>query len=142
MIPYNNPKALRAVSVDRIPPPPSLPATEPSNLLPYRFIIRTGTEKNAGTRSQVRFLLEFLDIVLVQVFLYLYGTEQNWTAIPLHSSNVNDPTETFPRGSIRSFCLKGPDIGQLHHVNVNVRTVNHENDMTEYSVMSCEIFSS
>lgn len=106
LIPYNNPKALRAVSVDRIPPAPSLPATEPSNLLPYRFIIRTGTEKNAGTRSQA--------------FLYLYGTEKNWTAIPLHSSNVNDPTETFPRGSIRSFCLKGPDIGQLHHVNVNL----------------------
>jgi len=55
----------------------------------------------------------------VKVFLYVYGTENNWTSIGLQTrSNAN--FDGFPSGSIRTFCLKGPEIGQLHHLNVNV----------------------
>ena len=58
----------------------------------------------------------------LKVFLYMYGTENNWTSIHLQArSDVN--TDGFPRGSVRTFCLKGPEIGQLHHLNVNVSSV-------------------
>ena len=49
----------------------------------------------------------------------MYGTEKNWTCIPLRSK-IKDDFDGFPAGSTRSFCLKGPEIGQLHHFNVNV----------------------
>ncbi len=49
----------------------------------------------------------------------MYGTENNWTSINLHA-RTNSNIDGFPSGSIRTFCLKGPDIGQLHHLNVNV----------------------
>ncbi len=49
----------------------------------------------------------------------MYGTENNWTSINLHA-RTNQNSDGFPSGSIRTFCLKGPDIGQLHHLNVNV----------------------
>jgi len=49
----------------------------------------------------------------------MYGTENNWTSINLHA-RTNKNSDGFPSGSIRTFCLKGPDIGQLHHLNVNV----------------------
>jgi hypothetical protein len=49
----------------------------------------------------------------------MYGTENNWTSIHLPSTSTNG----FPSGSVRTFCLKGPDIGQLHHLNVNVNTI-------------------
>jgi hypothetical protein len=59
----------------------------------------------------------------LKVFLYMYGTEKNWSSIHL-SGRINQTSSTFidgfPSGSIRTFCLKGPDIGQLHHLNVNV----------------------
>ena len=101
LIPYNNPKALkpRSLSLD------GLNDGNTSLLTPYRFIVRTGNGKNHGTRAKV--------------FLYMYGTENNWTSISLQS-RVNANSDGFPSGSIRTFCLKGPDIGQLHHLNVNV----------------------
>ena len=49
----------------------------------------------------------------------MYGTENNWTSIHLPSAS----TDGFPSGSVRTFCLKGPDIGQLHHLNVNVNRI-------------------
>jgi hypothetical protein len=49
----------------------------------------------------------------------MYGTENNWTSIHLPSASLDG----FPSGSVRTFCLKGPDIGQLHHLNVNVNTI-------------------
>lgn len=58
---------------------------------------------------------------MFKVFLYLYGTEKNWTSIHLQGSTKS--TDGFPSGSIRTFCLKGPNIGQLHHLNVNVNTI-------------------
>jgi hypothetical protein len=50
----------------------------------------------------------------------MYGTENNWTSINLHARK-NSNIDGFPSGSIRTFCLKGPDIGQLKHLNVNVK---------------------
>ncbi|CAF3630124.1 unnamed protein product [Rotaria sp. Silwood1] len=102
LIPYNNPKALkiRSTSLDR-----TIENSLISDLVSYRFIVRTGTRKNSGTRAQV--------------FLYMYGTEKNWTSINLHA-RTNQNIEGFPSGSVRTFCLKGPDIGQLHHLNVNL----------------------
>ncbi|CAF3724820.1 unnamed protein product [Rotaria sordida] len=107
LIPYKNPKALlsSSSSSDRIQQnsSPSL------DLISYRFIVRTGTQKNCGTRAQV--------------FLYLYGTEKNWTSIHLRGHNnksLSTSIDGFPRGSIRTFCFKGPNIGQLHHLNVNL----------------------
>ena len=50
----------------------------------------------------------------------MYGTENNWTSINLQARAVNN-VDGFPSGSTRTFCLKGPEIGQLHHLNVNVR---------------------
>jgi hypothetical protein len=49
----------------------------------------------------------------------MYGTENNWTSINLNS-RTNSNSYGFPSGSIRTFCLKGPDIGHLRHLNVNV----------------------
>ncbi|CAF4045720.1 unnamed protein product [Rotaria sordida] len=102
LIPYNNPKALktRSSSLDR-----TVQSSSTSDLVPYRFIVRTGIRKNSGTRAQV--------------FLYMYGTEKNWTSINLQA-RTNTNSDGFPSGSIRTFCLKGPDIGQLHHLNVNL----------------------
>ncbi|UJR31475.1 hypothetical protein I4U23_018964 [Adineta vaga] len=104
LIPYKNPKArLSSSSLDRLGQHPS------SDLISYRFIVRTGTEKNSGTRAQV--------------FLYMYGTEKNWSSIHLQerlNTNSSASIDGFPSGSSRTFCLKGPDIGQLHHMNVNL----------------------
>ncbi len=53
----------------------------------------------------------------------MYGTEKDWTSIPLQGrskQNSSASIDGFPSGSVRTFCLKGPDIGQLHHLNVNV----------------------
>jgi len=53
----------------------------------------------------------------------MYGTEKNWTSIHLQKRSQHNSSASidgFPSGSIRTFCLKGPDIGQLHHLNVNV----------------------
>ncbi|CAF1260047.1 unnamed protein product [Rotaria magnacalcarata] len=102
LIPYNNPKALRtrSASLDRIPQNPST-----LDSIPYRFIVRTGTRKNSGTRAQI--------------FLYMYGTERNWTSVNLHARAKGSP-DGFPTGSVRTFCLRGPDIGQLNHLNVNL----------------------
>lgn len=61
-----------------------------------------------------------------KVFLYIYGTEQNWTSVHLQGrqkSNASGLIDSFPSGSTRTFCFRGPDIGQLHHLNVNVRTI-------------------
>lgn len=63
-----------------------------------------------------------------QVFLYIYGTEQNWTSVHLQArqkSNASGLIDGFPSGSTRTFCLRGPDIGQLHHLNVNVKEDFH-----------------
>jgi hypothetical protein len=49
----------------------------------------------------------------------MYGTENNWTSINLHA-RTNPKSDGFPSGSIRTFCLKGPEIGNLRHLNVNV----------------------
>ncbi len=49
----------------------------------------------------------------------MYGTENNWTSINLHA-RTNQNSDGFPSGSIRTFCFKGPEIGQLRHLNVNV----------------------
>ena len=57
----------------------------------------------------------------LQVYLYIYGTENNWTSVHLRSRAASDTTDGFPSGSIRTFCLKGPDIGQLKHLTVNVK---------------------
>ncbi|CAF0764579.1 unnamed protein product [Adineta steineri] len=102
LIPYNNPKALktRSASIDRSASNSSL-----SNSIPYRFIVRTRPGKRSGTRAQV--------------FLYMYGTENDWTSINLHA-RTNQTTDGFPSGSTRTFCFKGPDIGHLHHLNVNL----------------------
>ncbi|CAF4125874.1 unnamed protein product [Rotaria socialis] len=102
LIPYDNPKALRtrSASLDRIPQNPSR-----LDSIPYRFIVRTGTRKNSGTRAQI--------------FLYMYGTERNWTSVNLHARAKGSP-DGFPTGSVRTFCLRGPDIGQLHYLNVNL----------------------
>jgi len=56
----------------------------------------------------------------------MYGTEKNWTSIHLQKrskQNSSTSIDGFPSGSIRTFCLKGPDIGQLHHLNVNVNKI-------------------
>ncbi len=53
------------------------------------------------------------------MFLYIYGTENNWTSINLQARSISK-FNGFPSGSTRTFCIKGPDIGQLHHLNVNV----------------------
>lgn len=50
----------------------------------------------------------------------MFGTENDWTSINLRARANSSSTDGFPSGSIRTFCLKGPDIGQLHHLNVNV----------------------
>ncbi|CAF0903962.1 unnamed protein product [Adineta steineri] len=102
LIPYNNPKALktRSASIDR-----SASSSSLSNSIPYRFIVRTRPGKRSGTRAQV--------------FLYMYGTENDWTSINLHA-RTNQTTDGFPSGSTRTFCFKGPDIGHLHHLNVNL----------------------
>ena len=49
----------------------------------------------------------------------MFGTENNWTSINLQARAISN-VDGFPRGSTRTFCLKGPEIGQLHHLNVNV----------------------
>jgi len=53
-----------------------------------------------------------------KVFLYIYGTENNWTSINLQKTSKS--IDGFPSGSTRTFCIQGPNIGQLHHLNVNV----------------------
>ncbi|CAF1145472.1 unnamed protein product [Adineta ricciae] len=103
LIPYKNPKARLSSSLDRLDKHSS------ADLVSYRFVVRTGKEKNSGTRAQV--------------YLYIYGTEKNWSCIHLHdraNSNSSTSIDGFPSGSSRTFCLKGPDIGQLHHLNVNL----------------------
>ncbi|UJR15205.1 hypothetical protein I4U23_002164 [Adineta vaga] len=102
LIPYNNPKALRVQSASKDRP---ISASSTTNSTSYRFIVRTGTRENSGTRAQV--------------FLYMYGTENDWTSINLRA-RAKQTCDGFPSGSIRTFCLKGPDIGQLHHLNVNL----------------------
>ncbi|CAF4210503.1 unnamed protein product [Rotaria sp. Silwood2] len=107
LIPYKNPKARlsSSSSLDRI----KQNLLSSLDLISYRFIVRTGTQKNSGTRAQV--------------FLYLYGTEKNWTSLHLQghiNKNLSTSTDGFPCGSIRTFCFKGPNIGQLHHLNVNL----------------------
>ncbi|CAF1056748.1 unnamed protein product [Adineta steineri] len=105
LIPYNNPKArLLSSSLDRV-----TQNSSSLDLTSYRFIVRTGTQKNSGTHAQV--------------FLYMYGTEKNWSSIHLQgrmNQNSSSSMDGFPSGSTRTFCLKGPDIGQLHHLNVNL----------------------
>lgn len=49
----------------------------------------------------------------------MYGTECEWTSINLRA-RTGPAVDGFPTGSARTFCLKGPDIGQLHHLSVNV----------------------
>lgn len=49
----------------------------------------------------------------------MYGTENNWTSINLQPRS-NPNSDGFPSGSVRTICLKGPEIGQLTHLNVNV----------------------
>ncbi|CAF4736185.1 unnamed protein product [Rotaria sp. Silwood1] len=106
LISYKNPKArLSSSSLDQI----KQNSSSLSDLISYRFIVRTGKQKNSGTKAQV--------------FLYLYGTEKNWTSIHLqghNNKNLSTSTDGFPSGSIRTFCFKGPNIGQLHHLNVNL----------------------
>jgi hypothetical protein len=58
-----------------------------------------------------------------QVYLHLYGTEANWTSVNLNARKNTKSTDGFPTGSTRTFCLKGPDIGQLNQLNVNVNSV-------------------
>ncbi|CAF3386717.1 unnamed protein product [Rotaria socialis] len=105
LTPYKNPKA-------RLPSFSSsdqIKQNLSSDFISYRFIVRTGTQKNSGTQAKV--------------FLYLYGTESNWTSVHLQKhSNLNSSTSNdgFPSGSVRTFCFKGPNIGQLHHLNVNL----------------------
>jgi hypothetical protein len=56
----------------------------------------------------------------------MYGTEKDWTSIHLQKHNKQNSSasiDSFPSGSVRTFCLKGPDIGQLHHLNVNVNQI-------------------
>lgn len=93
----------RPASADRSRTPASI-----DNLVPYRFIVRTDSRPDAGTRAQV--------------YLYMFGTENNWTSIHLRGQSSTSSVDGFPSGSTRTFCLKGPDIGVLHHLNVNVRT--------------------
>jgi hypothetical protein len=102
LIPYNNPKALKVRPATTIRP---VSDSSTGNSTSYRFIIRTGAEAKGGTRAQV--------------FLYMYGTECDWTSVNLRA-RANQTSDGFPAGSTRTFCLKGPDIGQLHHLNVNV----------------------
>jgi len=49
LIPYKNPKA-RSSSLDRTTQNLS---SSSSDFISYRFIVRTGTQKNSGTRAQV-----------------------------------------------------------------------------------------
>ncbi|CAF1040089.1 unnamed protein product [Adineta ricciae] len=102
LIPYDNPKALKARSASFNRPASSLSTT---NSTPYRFIVRTAKDKDSGTRAQV--------------FLYMYGTDQDWTSINLRAG-TNQTVDGFPAGSVRTFCLKGPDIGELRRLNVNL----------------------
>ena len=49
----------------------------------------------------------------------MYGTENNWTSINLQM-RPGQNSYGFPSGSTRTFCIKGPNIGQLNRLNVNV----------------------
>ena len=49
----------------------------------------------------------------------MYGTDQDWTSINLRAG-TNQTADGFPAGSVRTFCLKGPDIRELRRLNVNV----------------------
>ena len=50
LIPYKNPKARLSSSLDRLDKHSS------ADLVSYRFVVRTGKEKNSGTRAQVESL--------------------------------------------------------------------------------------
>ena len=107
----------RSASLDHILPDPST-----ANLVSYRFIVRTDSRQHSGTWAQVGVHLNCHHSLNArrQVFLYMFGTENDWTSINLRARTKSPSTDGFPRGSIRTFCLKGPEIGQLHHLNVNV----------------------
>jgi hypothetical protein len=52
----------------------------------------------------------------------MYGTENNWTSVNLRARS-SASSDGFPSGSIRTFCLRGPDIGQLEQLNINVNLI-------------------
>lgn len=125
LIPYTNPKARLLSASTQIDQ--SKENSSSLNLISYRFIVRTGTQTNSGTQAQVTKNISNKNTCLfndlLKVYLYLYGTETNWTSIHLQKqSDQNSLTshDGYPSGSVRTFCFKGPDIGQLHHLNVNV----------------------